>query len=208
VYTPRPPGDRPWHARPVDIGDRKQELRNRMRRARASIPPPERLALARAVEEHVFFLPEVRAAHTVMLFYSFGSEVPTASMAERLLAEGRRLLLPFLTESGMEAAEVRPGGHLVVTGYGAKEPARRVAADPLEVDVVLTPGLAFDRRGRRLGYGGGHYDGYLRRLSARAARVGIGFANQLVDEVPAGPGDERVDIIVTDAGIVRRLLPG
>src|SRR5207302_6795888 len=130
------------------------------------------------------------------------TEVPTSGMAERLLASGRRLLLPFLAEGAMEAAEVPPGQSLVSTAYGPKEPAHRVSLDPGEVDVVVAPGLAFDRRGHRLGFGGAHYDRYLAKMSPDATRVGIGFSLQLVDRVPAGPLDERLDLVVTEAGVV------
>lgn len=102
----------------------------------------------------------------------------------------------------MEAAVLEPGELPEPAGYGPKEPARRFPVDPADVDVVIAPGLAFDRQGRRLGYGGGHYDAYLARLGPRAVRIGIGFAVQLVDEVPAGPGDQRLDLIITDEGVV------
>jgi 5-formyltetrahydrofolate cyclo-ligase len=103
----------------------------------------------------------------------------------------------------MEAAEVRPGSRLEATDYGPKEPADRIAVDPDRIDVVITPGLAFDRAGRRLGYGGGHYDRYLTRLGAHAARVGIGFTAQVVDAIPAEATDEPVDVIVTDERVIR-----
>ncbi|MDP9341790.1 MAG: 5-formyltetrahydrofolate cyclo-ligase [Actinomycetota bacterium] len=181
----------------------KQALREVMRRVRSAIPPEQRAEMAGRVEEHLFGLPEATDARTVLLFYSFGTEIPTAGMVERLLSGGRRVLLPYLTDEGaMEAAELAPGQSLVRSGYGPKEPSHRVAVEPGEVDVVVTPGLAFDRAGRRLGYGGGHYDRYLRRLSPRALRVGVGFAVQLVREVPAEPQDERVDLVVTEQGVV------
>jgi len=167
----------------------------------------ERLRLATAVEERVFALPELGAARTVLLFYSFGSEVETSEMARRVHMEGKRLLLPFLEAEKMEAAEVLPEDELVPSAYGPREPARRVAVDPAEVDVVIAPGLAFDREGYRLGYGGGHYDQYLSRMGGRALRIGIGFAGQLLERVPREPADERLDLVVTDAGIVDRRAP-
>jgi 5-formyltetrahydrofolate cyclo-ligase len=180
----------------------KDELRARMRRARAGMPAEERLAAARRIEELVLELPAIVRAGTVLLFYSFGSEVPTAGMAERLLAGGRRLLLPFLVDDAMDAAEIRPGESLVHTSYGPKEPPHRVAVDPTTVDAVVTPGLAFDRRGYRLGYGGGHYDRYLARLRPETPRVGVGFGLQVVDAVPADPLDQRVDVVVTETGVI------
>jgi len=185
-----------------DADAAKEAMRHEMRARRAALGAPERLAAAATVEEAVLAHPAVRGARTILVFYSFGSEVPTSGLIERLLAGGHRVLLPFLDGGAMEAAEVRPGETLVHTSYGPKEPARRVAVDPAEVDVVITPGLAFDRAGRRLGYGGGHYDRYLVRLAPGTLRVGVGFAVQIAEAVPAGEMDQRVDVVVTEAGTV------
>lgn len=184
-------------------GKAKRALRERMRRVRAALPPAERAALAERIEATLLALPEVGEARTILLFYSFGSEVPTGGLAARLLAEGRRLLLPYLAEGGMEAAEVRAGDPMSPTHYGPKEPERRVPVDPAEVDAVITPGLAFDRRGYRLGYGGGYYDRYLARLPSRTLRIGLAFSVQLVEEVPHDPADQPVDLVVTDVGVTR-----
>lgn len=152
------------------------------------------------IEQSLFALPEIAAARTILLFYSFGSEVATAGMADRVVSEGKRLLLPYLEGQVMEAAEVQRGDELVPTGYGPKEPVRRLPVNPEDVDLVITPGLAFDRRGHRLGYGAGYYDLYLARLDPRAARIGVAFSVQVVDRVPAGPKDVAVDLLVTDRG--------
>jgi 5-formyltetrahydrofolate cyclo-ligase len=177
--------------------DRKAALRLRMREARAAIPPERRSELARAVLENLLRVDAVATARTVLVFYSFGSEIPTAGVIERLSALGKQILLPYLDdERRMEAAVLGPGEVPVPTQYGPKEPPRRVAVDPGEVNLVVAPGLAFDRLGHRLGYGGGHYDRYLRRLHPDAVRIGIGFSVQVVDAVPAEPGDERVDVVV------------
>ena len=154
--------------------------------------------MAKHVEERLFLLPAVQEAATVMVFYSFGSEVPTQGIIRRLLAEGRRVLLPFMEGPEMHAAELRPGDRLSETAYGPKEPSRRVPVDPMEVDVVIAPGLAFDRSGFRIGYGGGNYDRYLARLGAHATRVGVAFHLQVMGSVPHGPADEPVDVVVTD----------
>ena len=74
----------------------KDTLRAEMRRRRAAVASEERLAAAAAIDGLVLSLPEVAGAGTVLLFYSFGSEVPTAGMVERLLAGGHRVLLPFV----------------------------------------------------------------------------------------------------------------
>jgi 5-formyltetrahydrofolate cyclo-ligase len=184
-----------------NLREEKAELRRRMRRARQGIPADQRARMAEIVADRLFALPEAASARTLLLFYSFGSEVATAGMAARVRAEGKRLLLPYV-EDAMEAAEVREGDELVRAPYGAREPARRVPVDPAAVEVVVTPGLAFDLRGNRLGYGGGYYDRYLARLRSDTVRIGIGYAVQIVDRVPAGPADQPVDLVVTEADVI------
>jgi 5-formyltetrahydrofolate cyclo-ligase len=112
------------------------------------------------------------------------------------------VLLPYLEGGVMEAGSIAPGEALATTTYGPLEPPRRIAADPGSIDVMVLPGLAFDRRGHRLGYGGGHYDAYGARLRPGAARIGICFHEQLVEEVPHGPADLAVDAVVTDIEVV------
>jgi 5-formyltetrahydrofolate cyclo-ligase len=68
----------------------------------------------------------------------------------------------------------------------------------MRLDLLITPGLAFDHGGFRLGYGGGFYDRFVHRTRAEALRVGIAFSIQIVDEVPHGPSDQRIDRIVTE----------
>lgn len=180
----------------------KAALRERMLRMRAAIPEEERRRRTARVEARVVALPEVAAAGTVLLFYSFGSEIGTGALLRRLHDEGKRLLLPYLEGRKMEAAEVRAGDPLAPTGYGPREPARRRPVDPEEVDVVITPGLAFDRRGHRLGHGAAHYDRFLTRLRPAALRIGIGFAEQLVEELPTEPHDQLLHLVVTDGEVV------
>ncbi len=160
--------------------------------------------MAKRVEERLFSLPAIRDAKTVLLFYSFGSEIPTRDIIRRLLDESRRVLLPFMEGSEMLAAELRAGDSVVRTSYGPKEPSDRITVEPEDVDVVIAPGLAFDRSGHRIGYGGGNYDRYLRRLGPGATRVGIGFHIQLMADVPHGPADEPVDFVVTDRETITR----
>jgi len=174
-----------------------------MREARAALGPERRAVLARAADANLFRVQAVARARNVLIFYSFGSEIATAGVIEGLAARGTRMLLPFLGDDGrMEAAELLPGEAPVPSAYGPKEPPRKWAVDPAEVDLVIAPGLAFDRSGHRLGYGGGHYDRYLGRLEPGAVRVGIGFSMQLVEEVPWERGDEQVHLVVTEQGIL------
>lgn len=176
----------------------KTALRRAMRVLREDISPRERTSMAERVETHLLSMARVREARVVLLFWSFGSELRTHHIVAQLHALGQRVLLPFLEGQAMEAAEHGPDGKLVPSGYGPLEPAERVPVDPGEIDLAVAPGLAFDRQGHRLGYGGGHYDRYLARLPRSAHRIGIGFHRQVMLQLPHGPGDERLDRVVTD----------
>lgn len=97
--------------------------------------------------------------------------------------------------------EWSPGCPMAVGEFGALIPAEGAWIDP---DVLIVPLLAFDRRGYRLGYGGGFYDRTLELLRARRPRLAVGFAfaEQEVDAVPTEPTDQRLDAILTEAGPV------
>jgi 5-formyltetrahydrofolate cyclo-ligase len=181
---------------------RKAELRERMRAIRAAIPEDERLRLASAIADALLDLPTVTGASTVMVFSSFGSEVPTEEIVDRLHRRGQSVLLPYVEAGELRASSFAPGDRTIATTYGPREPEDRSAVDPADIQAIVTPGLAFDRRGHRLGYGGAYYDRYLPLLGARALRIGIAFHQQLIDEVPSSDHDMPVDVVVTDREVV------
>lgn len=173
-----------------------------MRSIRQAIPPADRRRAAEAVAGQALGLRAVRHARVVALFSSFGSEIATDQLVAGLMGAGKRVLLPYLDSGEMDVAEVDPNDPPVASAYGPEEPARRDPVRPEEIDAVIVPGLAFDRRGHRLGYGGGHYDRFLRRVRPAAVRVGIGFHAQLLEAVPHGPGDEALDMVITEREVV------
>ena len=185
-----------------DVAARKAGLRERMRALRAAIPAGDRRRMAQAITDRLFTLPTLDSAEVVMVFASFGSEVPTDGIVDRLHALRRTVLLPFVEDGELRASRFGPGDRTVATTYGPREPATPSVVDPAEIEAIVTPGLAFDRRGHRLGYGGAFYDRYLPTLGTRAFRIGIAFHQQLVEEVPSGEHDAPVDVVVTDREIV------
>jgi 5-formyltetrahydrofolate cyclo-ligase len=91
-----------------------------------------------------------------------------------------------------------------VTSFGACEPVDGDVLDPAAIDVIVTPGVAFDRSGRRVGYGGGFYDRFFPRTRQDSVRIAIAFDVQVVDDdLPNGHFDLRVDAVVTESGVVR-----
>ena len=187
----------------TDLRAVKAALRDLMRAVRSAIPEAERARRSEAVARSLLAVREASAARRVFTFLSFGSELSTAPAIAAFRERGVRVAVPVLDEDRMEAVDLPPSAALVPTPYGAMEPAERVGVAAGEIDLVVAPGLAFDRAGRRLGYGGGYFDAFLPRLRPGCPVVGVCFAEQLVDEVPAGPHDRAVDVVVTDRHVIR-----
>jgi 5-formyltetrahydrofolate cyclo-ligase len=175
-----------------------------MRRMRSELTDSVRERYSAAAVERLLALPETGRAAVAFVFRSFGSEISTLTLLERLAERDVRLALPVLLGGRMEAVAYRPGDPLVASGYGAMEPREREPVAPGSIDLIVAPGLAFDPLGFRLGYGGGYYDAFLRTAGPVATRVGLAFDMQVVASVPHGARDEPMDAVVTDARILRR----
>jgi 5-formyltetrahydrofolate cyclo-ligase len=155
------------------------------------------------VIDRLLELPEVGHASVVLAYWSFGSEVDTEPLVRRLCDAGARVALPRTTTGDLVAVAYRPGDPLTPAGFAAMEPAGEDVVEPPAIDLVIVPGVAFDRRCARVGYGGGFYDRYLDRTRADAPAIAVAFALQLVDAVPQGGMDRRVDAIVTEDEVIR-----
>jgi 5-formyltetrahydrofolate cyclo-ligase len=184
------------------LHEAKVAARRDVTAARDAMPADARAAAAAAITARIVALPMYAAARTVLLTLPFRSEWDTLPLIGIALAEGKKVAAPRVNRATRMLelhALVDPPRDLVPGAFGIPEPvpgAERVA--PEGVDLVLVPGVAFDRAGRRLGYGGGYYDRLL-PLLGRASRVAGAFDVQLVERVPSAPHDLRVDVIVTES---------
>ena len=152
----------------------------------------------------LFSLPYFAEGESFFLYNAFGSEAATAPVARELLARGKRVYFPRV--EGSEMALVRYVGQPFSFGrYGIAEPQGEAFAGFPQV--CLLPMLAADRACNRLGYGGGYYDRWLARARAAGAhvrKVGICYAFQVVDALPAEAHDIPPDAVVTDEEIIYR----
>jgi 5-formyltetrahydrofolate cyclo-ligase len=187
-----------------DLREEKRAMRARMVAMREAIPAQDREKMSEAAAERLFAVPALSSAMNVLAFAAFGSEIATAGVIRRLHTQGRRVLLPRLRDGEMSATDFLPGEELAPGAFGIGEPFGVDEAGPEEIDVVIAPGLAFDRDGDRLGYGRGYFDRYRRRLRPDAVRLGLGFHVQMVERLPRGPGDEPLHAVVTDRETVFR----
>jgi 5-formyltetrahydrofolate cyclo-ligase len=182
----------------------KRDVRRRVLAVRDATDPERRDRDAARVTERVLSLPELADASTILAFSSFGSELPMLPLIEALIGRGIRVGLPVIEGTEIVARAWRPGDPTTETSFGALEPANGEPIAPSSIDVILTPAVAVDRVGRRVGYGGGYYDRFLPKTREDAWRVAVVLPEQLVDEaLPAGAFDLRVDLIVTPEVVIR-----
>ena len=143
-------------------------------------------------------LPEVERARTILLYHGMGAELDTASLLRELSARGKTVALPrCLPGRGMEARRVTGDSALIRHPYGMLEPGEDCPVIAREgIDLILTPGLAFDKKGYRLGQGGGYYDRYLAGYGGKT--VALCRDVFVLDEVPTEPHDRPVGLVLTE----------
>ncbi|MFD4690518.1 5-formyltetrahydrofolate cyclo-ligase [Streptomyces sp. NPDC058463] len=187
----------------------KAPLRRELLAARRLLTSQDVENAAAVLSSAALVLPELDGARTVAAYVSVGREPGTRPLLDALRARNVRVLLPVLmADNDLDWAAYEGAEHLLPAGRGLLEPdgARLGPAAVLDADAVLLPGLAVDRRGMRLGRGGGSYDRVLARLSAAGAHpalVVLLYDDEVVAQVPEEPHDHPVDAVVTPAGARR-----
>ena len=152
----------------------------------------------------VLGLPEFEAARTVLLYVSFKSEVDTIPLIRHCLENGKRVVLPKVDreENELLLFEIKNMEELAPGCFGIPEPSvgRDRKAEVHDMDLVIVPGVAFDERRNRLGYGKGFYDNLLK--SKRSPAIALSYEDQIVPALPAESHDVRMDKVVTDKRII------
>jgi 5-formyltetrahydrofolate cyclo-ligase len=191
-----------------DAAARKADLRRTLRRGPPSTPRGEdaRLAAA-AATERLLTVPEIASASRLVVCLSFGDEIDTWPLVDRLLASGREIYVPRADAADRQLHLHRYPCELRVISFGLKQPPRTVPELPARsidttVDAAIALGLAFDVRGYRLGYGTGYFDRFLAGRPFPA--IGLAFDSQIIDHMPEEPHDVPMAAIVTETTVWRR----
>ena len=186
----------------IDFQQRKQAIREQAHANRRAQENKEELS--RHICETLVGLPEYAAARTVMFYVDVRTEVRTRQFLPTALTHGKRIVVPYCTEGELELFHLENMDELAVGMYKILEPkpelrdlpAKKVEVE--ELDLVMVPGVAFDRTGARMGHGFGYYDKLLEHVRPDAPLVALAFECQLFAEIPTAAHDVFMDKVVTE----------
>jgi 5-formyltetrahydrofolate cyclo-ligase len=191
------------------LAERKSMLRRDLLAARVTLSVSDRKAAGRALRDTVLGQPETGMAGTIAAYLSIGTEPDTTALVFALWKRGSYVLLPVLRpDNDLDWASYEGPDSLAVGPHGLlqpTEPARGVSAI-CSADLIIVPAVAADRRGYRLGRGGGSYDRALARVGPAVPTIALLYDGELLDEVPAGPLDQRVRSVAQPARGITRLV--
>ena len=180
----------------------KGQLRKQLLRLLKQQKEDDRRRKSEAIRRKVFRLTAFRRATTVCCYVALPYEVQTWRMIEEMLSKGKRVVVPVTRPrtKRLWLSELRdPHRELARGAFGIFEPvawARRPVR-MRDVDLVLVPGLAFDRRGHRVGHGHGYFDRFLARVPKTTPTVGLAFRCQLLDRLPVASHDHAVHTVLS-----------
>lgn len=177
----------------------KKELRRRVREELSALSRSELVRSDDALFARFLALPQVEAAKTVFAFWGIpGKEPDTSRLIGELVKRGKTVGLPrMLPEHRMEVRRYDPDSPLVKASFGISEPGEDCPLlDREDIGLVLVPAVCYDRRGYRLGFGGGYYDRWLEGFSG--VKVGLCREAVLREAVPTEAHDAKVDILLTE----------
>lgn len=182
----------------------KNLLREKMRASRRQIDPAWKVTASQAIILRLEALPIFQQAQVIHTYVAWRNEVENHDLIQRLLREGRRVVVPKVEPATGQLQHyfIADFSELQKGAFGILEPLPapdRLAA-PSQFDLVLVPGLAFDRAGNRLGMGKGHYDRFLAEV--RAPKIALAYDFQLAEKLPAEARDQRLNIIITEKNVI------
>ena len=181
----------------------KRSLRSSMLQQRRQLSEAEVLHRSFVVQRRLLCLDLFRRAQTVALYSPVHNEVSTLHLMRDALADRRSVVMPQVAGDDLVFRRVLSLDDLAPGRFGILEPRPDTATVPLaELELIVLPGVAFDRRGHRLGYGKGYYDRALLAAGNSCRRVGLAYDFQLVDRLPTFDHDMQLDLLLTETEVL------
>lgn len=179
----------------------KDEIRAAIKAKRRALSDAEIKEKSRLITGNLLSLPYLSEASTVMTYLSAFKEPDTSGIIDYLHQSEKKIVVPISNTSDytITPSYLSSPDKLVRGAYGIFEPSECIAADINDINIALIPGIAFDIRGMRVGFGKGYYDRFLEQFTG--LKIGICYDFQMLDFVPASEHDVKMDIIITEKRI-------
>lgn len=184
----------------------KKLMRDSIIKKRSELKREEVIEKSNAIKTRLFQLSEFIDSKVILFYVSFRNEVDTIDMISECLNSGKRVIVPVVVpgNKNLLLSELRSIDELSPGNYGILEPDKSFIRPVSEevIEIVIVPGVAFDKNRYRLGYGGGYYDRLIKKLPENCMTAGLAFETQIVEEVPKEEYDMMVDMIITEERII------
>ena len=178
----------------------KQSLRKKYLEIRNNISNKD--AKSNIIFNQIINLKEYQNAQIIAIYKNLKSEVNTNKLIDYSLSIGKTIALPKVTNANMKFYKIENNSELLKSNFGVLEPIANddnyISKD--NIDLIIVPGICFDKNKNRLGFGKGYYDRYL--LNTKIKKIGICFNEQIIDIVPTSKYDIKMDLIITDREII------
>lgn len=183
----------------------KKIIRKRIQKKRGNLSDHARLTGSTSIAARLIGLGCYKDSKEILAYYPFRSEIDTTIIILRALKQQKKVILPRVNGKNIDLYYIKDLSNDLSPGsFDIMEPipSECIPASYRDIDMVLIPGVSFDRDLNRLGYGGGFYDKLLEKLPADIPRIALAFDLQIVDCIPVMAHDLKVDIIITETGII------
>ncbi|MEN7972361.1 MAG: 5-formyltetrahydrofolate cyclo-ligase [Verrucomicrobiota bacterium] len=180
----------------------KQQIRREIGARRKELKPQWVETSSTQIVENLQSLKAFQTAKTVALYMAIAGEVNIDALFPKCRESGKHVCIPVFNSVSKiyEMAEITPETKFTRGHYGIMEPQKVALVSMKEVDLVAVPGVAFDRKGNRLGRGGGYYDRLLEGFSGISAAIAFDF--QILQKIPTEQHDKPVDVLVTESEVI------
>ena len=174
----------------------KNDARKFIKEKKRALSKEEILDLSKKLSLKFFELPCYKECSMLLCYLSYNQEIETRFIIERALSDGKTLAVPKVTGEGEMEFHLYDKDDIALGYQGIPEPSGKTAVVAPTDAVMLMPGLAFDKTGNRIGYGGGFYDRYLSRASSQIVTVELAYDFQILENLEVEEFDKKVDIII------------
>lgn len=185
----------------------KRKIRRDILTKRDQLSKTEWEKFSAAIFQHLVLLPEYHTANVLLGFVSYQSEVNTIPILTKAFADGKKVAVPKVFESDLKFYEIQSLQDLTEGYKGILEPCEQYCKQIIDFSkgLMLMPGVVFDEKGNRIGYGKGFYDRFLAKEDFKGLKVALSFELQVVsqDTFEVEETDQRPDILITEKGLRR-----